>query len=148
MNVRHKSILASALLGAVTILAIQPALAKEKPSISRKENSLLAAGFEVRPANTPERQEMLSRLPKRTFVRNVQGDNVAYVYADPAGCNCLYVGTQQAYGTYQRDKQDARIAQQQEFAAQAYQDDRWNWGAWGPWGDSWGPWGFGWRHGW
>ena len=111
-----------------------------------RENALAAAGFIDRPANTPERQAMLAKLPPHRFLRRVRDDRVNYVYADPTGCNCLYVGTQQAYGRYQRQQQRQNIADQNAFAAQEYSDSAWNWGAWGGFGPRWG-WGpgFGWR---
>lgn len=100
--------------------------------VSQKEDSLAAAGFVVRPANAPERQAMLNRLPPHHFVQRVRGDVVSYVYADPLVCDCLYVGSQQAYGQYKLHIQQQRLADEQEMAAQTYSDSAWNWGAWGP----------------
>ena len=102
--------------------------------VSDKENNLAAAGFVVRPANTPEREAMLERLPPHRFVQRVHGDEVTYVYADPLVCDCLYVGSQQAYGRYQQHLQQQRLADEQETTAQLYSDPAWNWGAWGPYG--------------
>ena len=115
-------------------------------SIQHKENDLLAAGFIDQPANTSDRQEMLARLPANTFVRNVKGDAVHYVYADPKTCNCLYVGSQQAYAAYLKTMQAKNLADEQQLTAQEYSDPAWNWGAWGRWG-GWG-WGFGRGRGW
>jgi hypothetical protein len=106
--------------------------------IQEKEDSLAAAGFILRPANTPERIAMLKRLPPNHFVRREHGDVVHYVYADPIVCSCLYVGTQQAYSQYLRDRQQQQIVDQQQLAAQEYSDAAWNWGAWGPWGPGYG----------
>jgi hypothetical protein len=104
--------------------------------IQNKEDSLAAAGFILRPANTPERVAMLKRLPPNHFVRREHG--VHYIYADPIVCSCLYVGTQQAYSQYLRDRQQQQIVDQQQIAAQEYSDAAWNWGAWGPWGPEYG----------
>ncbi|HWF64668.1 MAG TPA: hypothetical protein VN685_08665 [Rhizomicrobium sp.] len=113
--------------------------------ITRQEDQLAAAGFEQRPANTPEREEMLKRLPPNQFVRRVNGEAVTYVYGDALVCNCLYVGTQQAYGQYQRYVQAKRLVDEQRSAAMMYSDPAWNWGAWGPWGPRFGfRSGFGW----
>src|SRR5579885_729823 len=79
------------------LLAALPACVSTQQRVAQKEDQLAAAGFEVKPANTPEREQMLRRLPPNRFVQRVHGDNVHYVYADPIVCNCLYVGTQQAY---------------------------------------------------
>jgi hypothetical protein len=115
--------------------------------VGRQADNLAAAGFLVRPANTPERQAMLNRLPPHQFVSEVNGDDVHYILADPLVCGCLYVGTQQAYNQYKRDQQQRHLADEQALAAQVYQDSAWNWGAWGPWGASY-RWGYGGRVGW
>jgi hypothetical protein len=102
-------------------------------SVATKESNLSAAGFIARPANTPKRQAMLKRLPPNTFVTSTRGNKTNYVYADPTGCKCLYVGTQQAYDQYRLSQQQAKTANQQQLAAQAYSDSDWDWGEWGPW---------------
>jgi hypothetical protein len=102
--------------------------------VSQKEDNLAAAGFIAQPANTPERQAMLNRLPPHRFIQRVYGKTVSYVYADPLVCDCLYVGSQQAYNQYRLHIQQQQLADEQEMTAQAYQDAAWNWSAWGPWG--------------
>ena len=135
-----------ALFASVTLLPITAARAEAKStkSIERKEDDLAAAGFVLKPANTPKRTDMLSRLPANKFVKRVNGDTVTYVYADPKACNCLYVGTQQAYGQYLQTKKAESLVDQEQLNALAYSDPAWEWGAWGPWE---GGWGFG-RRGW
>ncbi len=110
------------------------ACATPQQQVEQKEDSLAAAGFSQRPANTPERQAMLNRLPPHHFVRRVRGDTVTYVYADPLVCDCLYVGSQQAYGQYKLHIQQQNLVDEQEMTAQDYSDSAWNWGGWGPWG--------------
>jgi hypothetical protein len=101
--------------------------------VEQREDLLSAAGFIVRPANTPERQAMLHRLPPHKFVQRVNGDVIHYVYADPLVCGCLYVGTQQAYNQYKANQLQQNLADEQSMTAQTYSDASWNWGAWGPW---------------
>lgn len=131
----------------LSLLAVPVVLAgcSTAAAVQHKEDNLAAAGFVDRPANTAARQAMLARLPSHQFVRRVRGDAVSYVYADPTGCNCLYVGNQQAYGRYQRQQQRQNIADQNALAAAEYSDPAWNWGAWGGFGPGfgYGP-GFGW----
>ena len=136
----------TALCASLTLLpfAAVPAEAKSTKSIERKEDDLAAAGFVLRPATTPARTTMLARLPANKFVRRVNGDTVTYVYADPKACNCLYVGSQQAYGKYLSTKKAENLVSEESLNALDYSDDAWDWGAWGPWG---GGWGFG-RRGW
>src|ERR1700735_3614308 len=102
--------------------------------VTQREDNLAAAGFIVRPANTPERQAMLNRLPPHKFVQRVSGDTVHYVYADPLVCGCLYVGTQQAYNQSNLHQQQQNLADEQAMTAQTYYDPAWSWNAWGPWG--------------
>jgi hypothetical protein len=116
--------------------------------VTQHEDNLSAAGFIVRPANTPERQAMLLRLPAHKFVQRVNGDTVHYVYADPLVCGCLYVGTQQAYNQYKLHQQQQHLADEQQMNAQIYADSAWSWGAWGPWGPGVGPYGFVYGPGW
>lgn len=130
------AVMVAALLGGTS------AFAKSSQTITRTENDLLAAGFEARPANTPERETMLASLPPEKFFRRLSGDTIAYLYADPKHCHCLFVGTQEAYGNYRATQQQARIATDQRLAAEAYSDARWNWGAWGPWEGRWAGFGF------
>ena len=70
--------------------------------VTHQEQMLDDAGFRVLPADTPERQAMLTNLPSRQFVRGLNGSFVTYTYADPLVCNCLYVGSQFAYAAYRR----------------------------------------------
>ncbi len=115
--------------------------------VARQADYLAAAGFLVKPANTPERQGMLTRLPPHKFVQEITGDDVRYVMADPLVCGCLYVGTQQAYNQYKRDQQQRHLADEQAMNAQIYADSAWNWNAWGPWGPGY-RWGYAGRIGW
>src|SRR5277367_2820747 len=133
-----RSVTGIALIAVFTIVACQ----SQSALVTQSEDNLAAAGFVVRPANTPERQAMLKRLPPHQFVQRVNGDTVHYVYADPLVCDCLYVGTQQAYNQYKRDQQQKNLADEQQMTAQMYSDPAWSWNAWGPWGPGVGPYGF------
>ncbi|TAJ72822.1 MAG: hypothetical protein EPO51_07610 [Phenylobacterium sp.] len=106
--------------------------------ISRKEDSLVAAGFTRLPANTPAREAQLATLPPNRFMPKTDGDTTNYIYADPVVCHCLYVGSQTAYGTYMRTLQTQRQLDQAQLTALTYQN-AWNWDRW-----DWGPWGGGW----
>lgn len=130
-------------IGAAMLAPLTQVMAETTGSIQKKEDALAAAGFEPKPANTPERQAMLARLPAYKFVRRVNGDATMYVFPDPKVCNCAYVGDQEAYAAYQRQKQAKQIADEREEAAMDYQDAAWNWRGWGPWGPRWGRFGFG-----
>jgi hypothetical protein len=133
MSKRSSTFLAHIVLaiGAAMSLA---ACQTQSQMVAQHEDNLAAAGFIVKPANTPERQQMLNRLPPHKFVQRVNGDVIHYVYADPLVCGCLYVGTQQAYNAYKLHQQQQHLADEQAMTAQTYADPAWSWGAWGPWG--------------
>jgi len=138
------------MLSAILVTSLMMLSACQTPSqrVVSHENNLAAAGFTIRPANTPERQAMLAQLPPHKFVKRITNDTVHYVYVDPQVCKCLYVGTQDAYGKYQLNKQsDARIkqlrsdlkdhqnaAEDDDYNEQVYDNPAFNWEAWGPWG--------------
>jgi hypothetical protein len=141
---RHQMFSAIVIAGLLTLSACQT----PSQRIVTHENNLAAAGFTIHPANTPQRQAMLAQLPPHKFVKRITNDTVHYVYVDPKVCKCLYVGTQEAYGKYQLNKQsDARIKQLQsdlkdhqnaaeddDFNEQVYENPAFDWEAWGPWG--------------
>ena len=103
--------------------------ASESQLVSNEEDLLAAAGFTISPTNTPERQATMAQLPPNSFVRQANGDQVTYLYADPLVCNCLYVGDQQAYGRYQQEVLQREAARQQELTAQLNAQAAWGWGA-------------------
>jgi hypothetical protein len=98
------------------------------------EQVLAAAGFQMKPADTPEKFAHLQTLTPRKVVRYTRDGQPQYVYADPETCKCLYVGDEQRYQKYQELSLQKQIADEQMSAAQTNWDASMNWGAWGPWG--------------
>jgi hypothetical protein len=85
---------------------------------------LSQAGFRRLPADTPQKVAHLQTLPDQRLVARTYQGKQYYVYSDPKGCNCLYVGNTAQYQTYQtivRQQQQAGQYRQQEEAAE---DDR------------------------
>jgi len=115
---------------AVLLAACQTA----PPDYGAREAQLAAAGFVMRPADTPQRQTMLSRLPAHRFIVRQNGATTRYVYADPLVCDCLYVGTPQAYEQFRANQLAQHLADERQLAAITYADSAWSWDAWGPWG--------------
>jgi len=135
---RLTSPLLATVLAACTLAACQT----QQQRIESREDMLAAAGFVIKPANTPQRQQMLTRLPANKFVQRQNGDTIHYVYSDPIVCGCLYVGTQQAYNQYKANQLAQHLADEQQMSAQMYSDAAWNWDAWGPWGPAYPGFGF------
>lgn len=106
--------------------------ATEQQLVQGKEDMLAAAGFNLRPADTPDRQVELNRLPPHRFVYQTRNGKVVCLYADPTVCHCLYIGSEAAYQQYRRLALQKQIAEEQVMAAQMNMDNGWNWGPWGP----------------
>lgn len=98
--------------------------------LGQKENMLAAAGFDVRPANTPQRIASLKRLPAHELIQTERDGKPVWIYADPTQCDCLYVGDQSAYQKYSNLKVKANIAETRLEAAQL-NTMGWGWGTWG-----------------
>lgn len=98
------------------------------------ERLLAAAGFQMRLADSAERQAQLEALTQRKLVTHNKDGKLRYVYADAKYCKCVYVGTEEAYQRYERFALKQRIANSQLQAAQMNADASMNWGMWGPWG--------------
>jgi hypothetical protein len=64
--------------------------------------SLRAAGFRAVPGSTPERIEALRTLRPRAFSRVQRDGETWYVWPDPAGCSCLYVGREAELEAWKR----------------------------------------------
>jgi hypothetical protein len=115
------------------VAAVAPAAAQQRTfKPDRTERLLSAAGFEAIPANTPERAAELAAMKPNRLVAQPNGGSFTYVYADPDGCNCLYMGDAADYSTYQKLALNARIAQQNADAASDARFSSLNWGLWGP----------------
>lgn len=63
-------------------------------------NLFTASGFTVRHADTQEKLELLRTFPADKLAVRRKGGKTYYVYADPNGCRCAYVGTPEAYAAY------------------------------------------------
>jgi hypothetical protein len=104
----------------------------EKAERGGTEQLLAAAGFNVLPANTPERQASLAQLKPYVISRQFRGGQVYYVYPDPQG-GFAYIGNQAAYGRYQNLIVQQQISDQNMMAAQMASMPG-VWGGWGYWG--------------
>ena len=101
-------------------------------TILDKENSLSAAGFQVKFAQTPAQRANLQTLPPNQLVARSKGGVVYYLYADPTVCECIYVGNLQAYQQYQKMRSEQNLASEQILATQIDEEAAMNWDVWGP----------------
>jgi hypothetical protein len=61
---------------------------------------LISSGFNPIAATTPEMVTRLMSFPANQFVLQNKGGRTYYVYADPSGCTCAYVGGAAAMDKY------------------------------------------------
>jgi hypothetical protein len=61
---------------------------------------LISAGFNPIAATTPTMVARLMSLPAHQFVLRHKGSGSYYVYADPSGCTCAFVGSVAAMDKY------------------------------------------------
>jgi len=85
------------------------------------ENVLLAAGSQMMLPGTLERRASLRTLPPRQLLPQPRGGGqVEYVYEDPTGCACLYVGTEVQYQQYRRYTLERQLSDERLDAARTY----------------------------
>ena len=121
-----------ALLGLLGALGLAGCAGHHGAAIRSAEQALAAAGFETRPADTPEKLAQLHSLTPRTVLWRPQAGELRYVYADPTSCRCLYVGGEPEYQQYQKLRLQKDFADEESSAM-----PDWGWGGWGAW---WSPW--------
>jgi hypothetical protein len=80
------------------LLAVALAGCQSTAQQATAPNSMLMnAGFVAKRARTPDQVALVRSLPPNQFVRQSGNGKVSYLYADPTGCNCVHVGSQQAF---------------------------------------------------
>jgi len=108
------------------ILAVTGCATTRREEAASTEQLLAAAGFQMRPADTPERVAARESMPREKLVVRSKDGNVVYTYADPEKCHCLYVGGPKEYAALQE------IGVQREIAAHDPEAVM-EWPGWGPW---------------
>jgi hypothetical protein len=115
-----------AMLALIVALPLTGCAAIQRSEAKDTEQLLAAAGFQAKPAETPEKLTNLGTMPPRQLVSQAKDGNMVYTYADPDYCQCLYVGGPKEYSAYQRLAVEKKIAQERLDAAM-------DWDMWGPW---------------
>jgi hypothetical protein len=121
-NVAEKVVM----LALIVALPLTGCAAIQRSKAKDTEQLLAAAGFQAKPAETPEKLTNLRTMPPRQLVSRAKDGNMVYTSADPDSCQCLYVGGPNEYSAYQRLAVENKIAQERLDAAM-------DWAMWGPW---------------
>jgi len=102
-------------------------------SLRQKEQFLSAAGFRTVVPSTPAQKAQLGTLPQGRLVPVVKKGQTYFLFAD-AQNNCLLIGNQKQYRTYQQYAVQYKIQQEKADAA-ALNADAYEWGGFGGFGD-------------
>jgi len=129
---RHARWLSTLTLAAVAALAVSGCTYFRRQEADQAEATLAAAGFKVKPADSPKREASLTQFPVRKIVARVREGQLTYFYADHDFCKCLYYGDAHAYSRYQQLAIQRQIAQEQVEAAEMNENTAMDWGMWGP----------------
>jgi hypothetical protein len=103
-----------AIVGTVLLLS---ACQTPQQSVQSKEDLLAAAGFMIKPANTPARLAAMKKLPPHKFVQQNSGGNLVWLYADPTICQCVYFGDQTAWSNYRAMVFAKQLADERQMTA-------------------------------
>ena len=131
---RQRTVVAAAL---ILVLAMGGCAAIQNKKAIQTERLLAAAGFQMKLADTPDKLARLQEKPQRVLAPVNKDGTVYYLYADATSCECLYIGSEEAYQRYQKIVVQRNIAEDQRMAAQMNQNAAMDWGMWGPWGPWW-----------
>jgi hypothetical protein len=123
MRLRHVLVFAAGLLTLSGCAAIR------RDEAVSTEQLLAAAGFQMRPADNPERADELAAMPAVKLVARNQDNGITYTFADPYKCRCVYLGGATEYSAYQHLVTEKLITQERLWA----EENAMNWGLWGPW---------------
>ena len=73
------------------------------------EKMLIAADFKYKTADTPQQMERMKALPQGRFIRHQAGGDEYYLYADVAGCKCVWRGDKAAYSRYKELARERKV---------------------------------------
>jgi hypothetical protein len=125
------------ILGAAALVALATGCAtpKEKQATQQQtESMLLASGFKVVPATTPDQQQQIKTLPAGRISAVNRSGKAYFVYPVHAK-NILYVGNNNQYLAYQQLAQQSQVQvlvkQEDEAMSRSLASPGWE----APWGD-------------
>jgi hypothetical protein len=133
MTMAETTWLRCSIAGVGLVVALAGCAAIDRHEAEQTEQLLAAAGFQMRPADTPAKLADLDRLQQHKLVRHERDGEATYVYADAADCKCLYSGDERNYDQFEKLRVQEDVAQQEMMAAEINQESAMNWELWGPW---------------
>jgi len=103
---------------AVAVISLAGCASYAERYAQANEQGLEAAGFERRPADTPEKLSSLQALSQRKIVIYTWQDRLYFAWPDARFCKCLYVGNEAQYQEYVRLGFEQKLRQERLTAAE------------------------------
>jgi hypothetical protein len=116
-----------------TVLSLAGCASYAERYAQANEQGLVAAGFERRVADTPEKLVSLQALTQRKILVYKWQDRLYFAWPDARFCKCLYVGNETHYQQYvrlgfeQKLERERLTAAKERAAASLFES------SWGPW---------------
>jgi hypothetical protein len=107
----------SLFVAAVTLVFVGCTIAP-KATTAQMEDMLVAAGFEIKAADTPEKIEKLKALPQGKFIRQEVDGKLHYLYVDASHCQCLFKGTEKEYLAYKQLARERKMEYKEDLYEQ------------------------------
>jgi hypothetical protein len=99
---------------ALTLAACQTAAPPPAQApVASANQPLIDAGFVAKRPTNEAQANYFASLPANAMVRQTKKGKVSYLYADPNGCGCVYVGDKAALGRYKGMQNTMDIMTQQ-----------------------------------
>jgi len=117
----------------VAVLSLAGCASYAERYAQANEQGLVAAGFERRVADTPEKLVSLQALTQRKILVYKWQDRLYFAWPDARFCKCLYIGNETHYQQYvrlgfeQKLERERLTAAKERAAASLFES------SWGPW---------------
>ena len=91
----------------------------------KAEETLAAAGFQLKMADTQAKIERIRRIPQKRVVRAMIGKREVYLWADAEGCRCYYMGTHHDYTQLLENQWEKKEDQRTNWYEAQHDDPLW-----------------------
>lgn len=118
---------------AVVVLSLAGCASYAERYAQANEQGLEAAGFEMRPADTPEKLASLQALGQRKILIYTWQDRLYFAWPDARFCKCLYLGNEAQYQEYVRLGFEQKLERERLTAAEELEAAALFERSWGPW---------------
>lgn len=99
----------------------------EAQETKNTEQLLVAAGFKMKLADTPEKMAHLKTLTQHKLVPHQKDGAVYYIYADATTCQCFYWGQDQSYQRFMQLQEQQNIADEERMTAEMNEQEFIDW---------------------